>query len=145
MPVASSWTVTPMAATNFHGISWSRDLGAEPPRMRVATTCPDSRAATRGAGVPSAMSWSSSTPSSSEVVHDADRVTVVVDQLAVQQVQPSVECRHWPAPVTIINGIAATEAARMITRYTEPNTFVSLPFVLSPMYSESLATMRIGR
>src|SRR5690348_14348554 len=52
---------------------------------------------------------------------------------------------HWPAPVTIISGIAASEAARMSTRYAEAKMLVVLPLVLSRMYCESLATIWIGR
>ena len=75
------------------------------------------------------------------------RVPLGVEQLPIQQVQPGVEqmaamgldrqvvaAAHCPAPVTIISGIAANEAARMMTRYTEPSMLVSLPLVLSPMY-----------
>jgi hypothetical protein len=38
---------------------------------------------------------------------------------------------HCPSPVTIINGIAASEATRMMTRYSEPSMFITLPLVLS--------------
>ena len=83
-----------------------------------------------------------------EVVDDADGFARVVDELAVQQVQPGVQqptgrvgcvgkvvagvC-HWPAPVTIINGMAASDAARMITRYTDASTLVARPLTCSPM------------
>src|SRR5689334_2228344 len=77
-----------------------------------------------------------------EVVDDADRVVAMVQQLTIEQMQPRVEnpaavaqlgpivaAGHWPAPVTIINGIAASDAAKMITRYTEPSRLVSHPLV----------------
>ena len=65
------------------------------------------------------------------VIHDADKRAVVIEQLAVQQMQACIEqpcarrrgvgkligrTRHWPAAVTIISGIAASEASRMMTR-----------------------------
>ena len=80
-----------------------------------------------------------------EVVDDADRGAVGIEYLPVQQVQAGVDDSHWPAPVTIISGMAASEAATIITRYMDPNMLSNLPFVLSPMYSGSLATMRMGR
>ena len=66
-----------------------------------------------------------------QVIHDADWRAVVIEQLAVLQMQACIEqpcarrrgvgkligrTRHWPAPVTIISGIAASEASSMMTR-----------------------------
>ena len=61
-----------------------------------------------------------------QVVDRAHGHAVDVQDLPVQQVQPRVEHEarlllvrweaHEPAPVTIIRGIAATDAATMITR-----------------------------
>ena len=104
--------------------------------------------------VPSGRSLPS-TPVHLQVVDGADRHAVDVEHLPVEQVQPGVEDEpgrvlvggkaHEPAPVTIIRGIAATDAVTMITRYTSASALVTRPLTCSPMYSGSLATMRIGR
>jgi hypothetical protein len=41
--------------------------------------------------------------------------------------------------------MAATEAARTTTRYTEPKALATRPFAWSPRYVRSFATMRMGR
>ncbi len=59
--------------------------------MRVASTWPDSSAVTCGAGASRVDVTVRLDAVQFQVVDDADRVAVVVEQLAVQQVQPGVE------------------------------------------------------
>ena len=83
-----------------------------------------------------------------EVVDDADGFARVVEELAVQKVQAGVQhpaprlgcvgklvvgLVHWPASVTIIRGMAASDAARMITRYSDATMLVARPLTCSPM------------
>src|SRR4029453_4873758 len=101
-----------------------------------------------------------------EVIDCGDGHAVDVQHLPVQQVQLGVQdqaCRarrrpdfvrldlpafgrtHAPAPVTIMSGMAAKDAARMITKYTNPAIFTALLLTCSPIYWGSFATIRIGR
>src|SRR6185312_15755837 len=83
-----------------------------------------------------------------EIVDDADGFAGVVEQLAVQQVQSGVQkpsrrlgcvekvvvrMGHWPAPVTIMRGMAASDADRIRTRYIDASTLVARPLTYLPM------------
>ena len=104
--------------------------------MRVANEVPLSRLVITGAGVPISMGTSMCDVGQLQVINGDDGRSGVVEDLPVQQVQFGVEdlpgvplgrfawyvavvigmSGHAPAPVTIMSGIAATDAARMMTR-----------------------------
>ena len=126
-------------STSFHGISCSANAVARRPGCAWPPPGPKASAVTWGAWDPSATSWSSSTPHNSRSSTIPAGSPCIVEQLAVEQVQPGVEQpaamphggkfvgAHWPAPVTIISGIAASDAARMMTRYTMASHVHHLP------------------
>jgi hypothetical protein len=84
-----------------------------------------------------------------DVVGLAQHLAVAVEQLAVQQVQRSVQptveavrqlladfflpLAHWPILVQIISGIAATAAIAITIRYTVPSACANRPLTWSPM------------
>ena len=75
------------------------------------------------------------------VVDVAEQLVLTPHELSVEEAQAQVEqvgpriavIAHWPAFVNTMRGIAASEAARMTTRYTEPSVLASRPFVCRPM------------
>ena len=73
-----------------------------------------------------------------EVVDLAGEPAVLVDQLAVQQVQSRLQDAaghggQLPALVKTINGIVATATTTSTSRYSDPRALVNRELTLSPM------------
>ena len=91
MSAGRSRTVTPTEDTNFHGISCSRDRGGAPPKIRVARHLSGQQRGhlrRRRIRVDVTVRFDAV---QFQVVDDADRIPLGVEQLPIQQVQPGVE------------------------------------------------------
>src|SRR3989442_15385682 len=84
-----------------------------------------------------------------EVVDLRDGVIVTVVDLPIHDVEGRpvrpARGRHAPALVMMSSGTVASETMRMIIKKTNAIAFMKRPFVLSPMYCGSFATISTGR